>query len=105
MAPRANPFHKLDTLSRCPVVARSESAYLGCMPSETESLAVQLVRAVYNATDGRAMQWHSLEGLDVPEAAEALRYAVTRGWMIVQGEHSVCLTEAGRRIVTPTTRS
>ena len=75
------------------------------MPSETKSLAVQLVRAVYNATDGRPMEWHSPEGLDLPESAEAVRYAVTRGWILVQGEHSVCLTDAGRRIVTPTTRS
>ena len=75
------------------------------MPSETESLAVQLVRTLYHATDGRPMQWHSLEGLDLPDAAEAVRYAVAQGWMMVQGGHSVCLTDAGRRIVTPTTRS
>jgi hypothetical protein len=36
------------------------------MPSETETVALHLVRAVYNATDGRPMQWRSLEGLDVP---------------------------------------
>lgn len=83
---------------------RTESAYVGYMPSETESLAVQLIRAVYNATDGRPMQWRSLQGLDAPESAEAVRYAVTRGWLLVQDKHSVCLTEAGRRIVTPTTR-
>jgi len=75
------------------------------MPSETETLALHLVRAIYNATDGRPMQWRSLEGLDVPETAEAVRYAVTRGWMMVQGGDSVCLTDAGRRIVTLTTRS
>jgi hypothetical protein len=74
------------------------------MPSETEALAVQLVRTVYNATDGRPMHWVSLEGLDVPETADAVHYALARGWLMVQGEHSVCLTEAGRRIVTPTTR-
>jgi len=74
------------------------------MPSGTESLAVQLVRALYDATDGRPMQWRSLESLDLPESAAAVRYAVTRGWLLVQGEHSVCLTDAGRRIVTPTTR-
>ncbi len=70
------------------------------MPSETEALSLHLVRAVYNATDGRPMQWRSLEGLDVPETAGAVRYAVTQGWMMVQGGHSVCLTDAGRRIVT-----
>jgi hypothetical protein len=50
------------------------------------------------------MQWRSLEGLDLPESPEAVRYAVIRGWILVQGERSVCLTDAGRRIVTPTTR-
>ena len=74
------------------------------MPKRIEVLALHLVRAVYNATDGQPMQWPSLEGLDLPESAEAVRYAVTRGWMLVQGGHSVCLTDAGRRIVTPTTR-
>ena len=49
------------------------------MASETEILALHLVRAVYNATDGQPMQWRSLEGLDVPETAAAVRYAVTRG--------------------------
>ena len=75
------------------------------MPNRIEMLALHLVRAVYNATDGQPMQWRSLEGLDWPESAAAVSYAVTRGWLLVQGEHSVCLTEAGRRIVTPTTRS
>ena len=75
------------------------------MPSETESLALSLVRAVYNATDGSPMIWRSLEGLDAPESADALRYAVSRGWLLMQGGHSVCLTDAGRRLVTPTTRS
>jgi hypothetical protein len=75
------------------------------MANETETLALHLVRAVYNATDGQPMQWRSLEGLDVPETNAAVRYAVTRGWMKVQGGDSVCLTDAGRRIVTPTTRS
>jgi hypothetical protein len=84
---------------------RRSACQISAMPSETEALAIHLVRAVYNATDGRPMQWCSLEGLDVPETAEAVRYAVTRGWMMVQGGDSVCLTDAGRRIVTPTTRS
>jgi hypothetical protein len=75
------------------------------MASETEILALHLVRAVYNATDGQPMHWRSLEGLDVPETAAAVRYAVTRGWIKVQDGDSVCLTDAGRRIVTPTTRS
>jgi hypothetical protein len=34
------------------------------MASETESLAVQLVRALYDATDGLPQQWRMLEELD-----------------------------------------
>jgi len=75
------------------------------MASETEALAVHLVRAAYNATDGQPLQWCSFEGLDVPETVEALHYAVTQGWLMMQDGDSVCLTDAGRRIVTPTTRS
>jgi hypothetical protein len=30
------------------------------MPSETESLAVQLVRALSDAPDGRPMQWRKI---------------------------------------------
>ena len=41
------------------------------------------------------MQWRSLEGLDLPESPDAMRYAVTGEWILVQGEHSVCLTDVG----------
>jgi hypothetical protein len=34
------------------------------MPSETESVAVQLVRALNDAPDGRPMQWRMIEHLD-----------------------------------------
>jgi hypothetical protein len=67
------------------------------MPSKTETLARRLMRALYDATDGRPMQWRSLEGLNVPETDEAVRYAVTRGWMMVESGHIVRLTEDGRR--------
>ena len=45
------------------------------------------------------MQWRSLEGLDVPETADALRYAVEKGWILVRDGHSVCLTKAGRTLM------
>jgi hypothetical protein len=34
------------------------------MPSETESLALHLVRTLYNATAGRPQEWRVLEELD-----------------------------------------
>ena len=68
------------------------------MPSETESLALHLIRGLYDATEGRLMQWRSLDDLDVPQSAEAVRYATTRGWIQVESGNSVCLTDAGWRL-------
>ncbi len=67
------------------------------MSSETETLALHLVGALYNATDG-THQWRMLAGLDGATAG-AIEFAVARGWMIVEGGHGVCLAEAGRRLV------
>jgi hypothetical protein len=48
------------------------------MPSETESLAVQLVRALSDAPDGRPMQWRVIEGLD-GATADVVEFAAARG--------------------------
>jgi hypothetical protein len=65
------------------------------MARETESLAVQLVRALYGAPDGRPMQWHKIEQLD-GATADAVEFAAARGWVQIEGGHSIALTEAGR---------
>jgi hypothetical protein len=65
------------------------------MPSETESLAVQLVRAMSDAPDGRPMQWRKIEHLDFA-TADAIGFAVARGWVQIEGGHSIALTVAGR---------
>ena len=67
------------------------------MSSETETLALHLVHALYNTTSG-PHQWRMLADRD-GETADAIEFAVARGWMIVEGGHSVCLTDAGRRLV------
>ena len=64
------------------------------MSSETESLAVQLVRALSDAPDGRPMQRRKIEHLD-GATADAVGFAAARGWVQVEGGH-VALTEAGR---------
>jgi hypothetical protein len=64
------------------------------MASETESLAVQLVRALHDTPDGRSMQWRKIEQLD-GATADAIEFATARGWVQVEGGH-VALTEAGR---------
>ncbi len=64
------------------------------MPNETESLAVQLVRALSDAPDGRPMQWRKIEQLDFA-TADAIEFAAARGWVQVESGH-IALTEAGR---------
>ncbi len=64
------------------------------MPSETESVAVQLVRALNDAPDGRPMQWRAIERLD-GATADAVEFAAAHGWVQVEGGH-IALTDAGR---------
>jgi hypothetical protein len=64
------------------------------MPSETESLAVQLVRALSDAPDRRPMQWRKIEQLDFA-TADAIEFAAARGWVQVESGH-IALTDAGR---------
>ena len=65
------------------------------MASETESLGVQLVRALSDAPDGRPMQWRKIEHLDFA-TTDAIEFAAARGWVQIEGGHSIALTEAGR---------
>jgi hypothetical protein len=64
----------------------------------TQELARHVVRSVYAATDGQPMKWRMLSG--IPGAtAGAVLYAVEQGWVELEGAHSVCLTEEGRRLI------
>ena len=73
------------------------------MASETESLAVQLVRALSDAPDGRPMQWRKIEHLDFA-TADAIEFAAARGWVQIEGGHSIALTEAGRLLAKDLSR-
>jgi hypothetical protein len=66
------------------------------MPSETESLAVQLVRALSDAPDGRSMQWRKIEQLD-GATADVVEFAAARGWVRIESGH-IALTESGRQL-------
>lgn len=68
------------------------------MPSEIETQAISLVRHLHSSTGGRPQQWRSLIGLR-DSTQEAVQYAVDQGWIIVEGGHSVCLTDHGRERV------
>jgi hypothetical protein len=64
----------------------------------TRELAQHVVRVVHAATDGQPRRWTMLSG--IPGAtAGAVLYAVEQGWIELQGHHSVCLTEEGRRLM------
>ena len=50
-------------------------------------------------SDGRRPQeWRILEELDAA-TTDAIVFAVARGWVVVQAGHSICMTDAGRRLV------
>jgi hypothetical protein len=65
------------------------------MASGAAILALELIRVLYDATDRQPAQWRSLERLGVAGSPEAVRYALTRGWLMVQDGDSVCLTDSG----------
>lgn len=70
------------------------------VPTSTESLALHIVRALYAATDGKPQAWRSLAGIAASTGTDAaVQLAVDRGWLLLEGGHSVCLTDAGRRLV------
>ena len=64
----------------------------------TRELAQHLVRVVHVATDGQPRKWRMLSS--IPGAtADAVLYAVDQGWLELEGNHSVCLTEEGKRLM------
>ena len=74
------------------------------MTGNLTALATRLCRALKDDTAGRPMQWRAIDKLAprcrLPRAvaAEAATFAEQQGWLTIEGGHSVCLTEAGRRL-------
>jgi hypothetical protein len=68
------------------------------MPSETETLALRMLSVLYDATDGQPLHWRMSAEID-RETADAIEFAVARGWVIVEDGYSICLTDAGRCLV------
>jgi hypothetical protein len=53
---------------------------------------------LYDATDGKPQEWRMLEELDAA-TTDAIELAVAWGWVVVQAGHSICLTDAGQKLV------
>jgi len=70
------------------------------MPTDSEKLARHIMWTLFSATVGRPQQWRSISEIsDAPETQEAVQLAVDRGWLLVEGGHSICLTDSGRRLI------
>ena len=68
----------------------------------TDVAARYFVYKLYEATDGRPMQWGMLRGMD--ESRTTIARAVERGWVILQDvtskplDRKAALTDEGRRL-------
>ena len=67
------------------------------MRTETEAMALALVRLLHEATDGDSMPWRTIRRLDgATDGAVAL--AAERGWLQRDDTGRVALTDAGREV-------
>jgi Mn-dependent DtxR family transcriptional regulator len=64
-----------------------------------------IVSLVQTHTGGRPMRWAGLAEIinrltvkDPAVAAAAVQYAIDQGWVMVEGGHSICLTDEGRKL-------
>jgi hypothetical protein len=65
---------------------------------EIERRARAIVKALYEATDGRPMCWCILAFIR-GDSDEALQYAVDRNWVIRGEANTACLTDEGRKLI------
>ena len=63
----------------------------------TQELARQILRRIYEDTDGRPMEWRTLVTNKTADAAVEL--AVDYGWLLIDGDKGVCLSDEGRALV------
>lgn len=73
------------------------------MPSKLSlDRARRFCAALKSDTGGRPMRWRSIESIadragDV-DVGKSVAVAAEKGWVEVEGGHSVCLTDKGRRL-------
>lgn len=62
------------------------------MPNDTEAMALALIRLLHEASDGEAMQWHTIRPIDGIEGA--IVFALQQGWLLIDGNRAA-LTDLG----------
>lgn len=81
-----------------PLSPRRSSRMGSKVRQSTRELARHVTRAVYEAADGQPRRWRMLSTIPGATASSVL-YAVDQGWIELEGAHSACLTEEGRRLI------
>jgi hypothetical protein len=68
--------------------------------AKVETLARHIVQALALVSAGRPQVWRSVDELTdtIAGAEAAVQLAAEKGWVLIEGGHSVCLTEEGRRL-------
>ena len=69
------------------------NAALGVLTDLADMLKEIADQAEASPPDGRPNQWRILARLD-GATADAIEFAVARGWLLIGSGHRVCLTEA-----------
>lgn len=78
------------------------------MPTATAAMARRIVRTMQTYTGSMPQQWVPVATIarlvtvsddDFPQAT--MQVGIDQGWLLVEGGHSICLTDAGRRLLTP----
>lgn len=85
-------------LDRVASSSKGNSLALLLFRQSTRDLGRHITRAAYESTDGQPRRWRMLS--TIPGAtADAVLYAEEQGWIELEGAHSACLTEEGRRLI------
>jgi hypothetical protein len=70
------------------------------MSTEVDQDARKFVKALYEATDGKSLQWRMIIGLSSKQAA--VDHAVEKGWILFEEGRNICLTDEGAALARTT---
>jgi hypothetical protein len=68
--------------------------------SKAEARAQQIVRALSTVSEGRSVASNQLGELmkTIAGADAAIQLAADKGWVVIDGDASICLTDEGRQL-------